>query len=196
MNMTIRHERLSDIDAREALLDEAFGEARFRKASERLREDRLPAEGLAFIAADGKRVVGTARLWNIACGNGVATLLLGPVAVAADRQGEGIGAALVRRAITCARRLGYGAVVLVGDAPFYGRFGFTAEKTGALWMPGPFERHRLLALELRPGALDGARGMIAATGRMERQFGNLPDLAALVAQDRRAVRARRPRQAA
>ncbi len=193
MNMTIRHERLSDVEAREALLDEAFGEARARKASERLREDRLPADGLAFVAVEGRRVTGTARLWNIACGNGAAALLLGPVAVAADRQGVGIGAALVRRAIACARKRGYGAVVLVGDAPYYGRFGFSAEKTGALWMPGPFERHRLLALELKPGALDGARGMIAATGRnalMEPQ----PDLAALVAQDRRA--ARRPRHAA
>ncbi len=67
---TIRQERLSDIDAREALLDEAFGETRIRKASERLREDRLPAQGLAFIAAAGRRVVGSARLWNIACGVG------------------------------------------------------------------------------------------------------------------------------
>lgn len=190
MNMTIRHERVSDIDAREALLDQAFGDARFRKASERLREDRLPAEGLAFIAAEGKRVVGTARLWNIGCGNGAQTLLLGPVAVAEDCRGKGIGGELVRRGVREARRLGYGAVVLVGDAPYYGRFGFTAEKTGALWMPGPFERHRLLAVELQPGALDGARGMIAATGRFEPK----PDLAALVAADRRA--ARRARHAA
>ena len=189
---TIRQERPNDVDARELLLDEAFGDARYRKASERLREGRLPADGLSLIAADGKRVVGTARLWNIACGNGAPALLLGPVAVAADERGQGIGGALVERAIAMARKLGYAAVALVGDAPYYGRFGFSAEKTGALWMPGPFERHRLLALELVPGALDGARGMIAATGRMERQ----PDLAALVAQDKRTLRARRPRQAA
>jgi len=189
---TIRHERTSDIDAREALLDEAFGEARYRKASERLREDRLPADGLAFIAADGRRVVGTARLWNVSCGNGAPALLLGPVAVAADCRGAGIGGALVRRAVREARRLGYAAIVLVGDAPYYSRFGFTAAKTGALWMPGPFERDRLLALELAPGALDGARGLIAATGRPQPS----PDLAALVAQDRRAQRARRPQRAA
>jgi predicted N-acetyltransferase YhbS len=188
--ITIRHERVSDVEAREALLDDAFGETRYRKASERLREGRLPAEGLALVAVDGKRVVGTARAWNIACGNGTAALLLGPVAVAADRRGLGVGAALVRRAIASARKLGYGAVVLVGDAPYYSRFGFSAAKTGALWMPGPFERHRLLAFELRPGALDGARGLIAATGREAPK----PDLAALVAQDRRATR--RPRHAA
>lgn len=190
MNMTIRHERVSDVDAREALLDQAFGDTRYRKSSERLREDRLPAAGLAFIAAEGKRVVGTARLWSICCGNGAQALLLGPVAVAEDCRGKGIGADLVRRGLREAKRLGYDAVVLVGDAPYYSRFGFAAERTGALWMPGPFERHRLLALELQPGALDGARGMIAATGRPEPK----PDLAALVAADRRV--SRRARHAA
>jgi len=193
--ISIRHERTSDIDAREALLDEAFGEARYRKSSERLREDRLPAEGLAFIAADGRRVVGTARLWNVACGNGSSALLLGPVAVATDCRGEGIGAALVRRALREARRLGYGSILLVGDPEYYNRFGFSSEKTGALWMPGPFERQRLLAAELTTGALDGARGLIAATGRPA----PTPELAALVAQevaqDQRATR-RQPRHAA
>lgn len=191
--ITLRQERPADIEAREALLDDAFGDTRSRKTSQRLREDRLPAEGLAFVAADGKRVAGTARLWNVACGSGQQALLLGPVAVAADCRNRGIGAALVRRAIAAARKLGHAAIVLVGDAPYYGRFGFTAEKTGALWMPGPFERHRLLALELVPGALDGARGMINATGRLEPK----PELATLVAQDRRSERARgrRPRAA-
>lgn len=162
---TIRQERPVDVDAREALLDQAFGDTRNRKSSERLREDRLPAEGLAFIAAEGRRVVGTARLWNVACGTGKPALLLGPVAVAADYRSRGIGAALVRRAVAEARKRGHAAIVLVGDAPYYGRFGFSAAKTGALWMPGPFERHRLLALELTPGALDGASGLIAASGR-------------------------------
>jgi predicted N-acetyltransferase YhbS len=161
--VTIRHEKLNDIDAREALLDEAFGDTRTRKSSERLREGRLPADGLSFIAAEGKRIVGTARLWHVAC-DGAEALLLGPVAIAADRRGAGIGAALVRRAVNEARRRGHGAVILVGDAPYYGRFGFTAAKTGALWMPGPFERDRLLAREFIKGALDGARGMLRPTG--------------------------------
>ncbi len=161
--VTIRHEKLNDIDAREALLDEAFGDTRYRKASERLRAGRLPADGLSFTAIEGKRVVGTARLWHVAC-EGTQALLLGPVAVAADRRGTGIGAALVRRAVSEAWRRGHGAIILVGDAPYYSRFGFTAAKTGALWMPGPFERHRLLACELIKGALDGAQGVLRATG--------------------------------
>ena len=88
------------------------------------------------------------------------------MAVAADCRGIGIGAALVRRAIAAARKLGHGAVILVGDAPYYSRFGFTAEKTATLRLPGPFERRRLLALELIPGALDGAGGLVSATGRL------------------------------
>jgi predicted N-acetyltransferase YhbS len=162
----IRHERPADIEAREALLDRAFGENRRRRTSERLREGRLPAEGLAFIAAEGKRVVGTARLWNIACDSGEAALLLGPVAVTEDCRNRGIGAALVRRALREARRRDHGAVVLVGDAPYYSRFGFSMEKARDLFMPGPFERHRLLVRELKVGALAGARGLLLATGRI------------------------------
>lgn len=203
----IRHERPTDIDAREALLDTAFGETRYRKSSERLREDRLPAEGLAFIASEGKRVIGTARLWNIACGNERPALLLGPVAVAEDCRSRGLGGAMVRRAIQAARGLGHGGILLVGDPEYYSRFGFSGEKTGALWMPGPFERHRLLGRELKAGALDGARGMIAPAGRhsasktrVDALIEPTPDLAALVAQatGRTAVplrRGQRPRAA-
>jgi predicted N-acetyltransferase YhbS len=181
---TIRHERFADVAAREAILDQAFGEERYRKSSERLREDRLAAEGLSFIATEDRGVIGTARLWNIAIGNGSAALLLGPVAVDREHQGRGIGAALVKRAVRDARKAGYAAILLVGDAPYYGRFGFSAMKTGALAMPGPFERDRLLALELHAGALDGANGVIAAAGRPQAQ----PDLALLVAKDGRAER--------
>jgi predicted N-acetyltransferase YhbS len=144
----LRQKRTADVEAREALLDQAFGGTRDRKTSQRLRDGRLPAEGLSLIAADGRRVIGTARLWNVARGTGQPALLLGPVAVAPDCRNR--GAALVRRVLRDARRLGHGAVVLVGDAPYYSRFGVAAEKAGGLKLPGPFERHRLLALELIP----------------------------------------------
>ena len=158
--ISIRKERPPDVPAREALLDEAFGDLRWRKSSQRLRDGRLPADGLAFVATDGKRVIGTARLWTIMCGTGHSALLLGPVAVAADCRNRGIGAGLINHALKAALRRGHRAVVLVGDAPYYGRFGFSNEKTGALRMSGPYERHRLLALELVPGALKGARGLL------------------------------------
>jgi predicted N-acetyltransferase YhbS len=175
--VTIRNERPADVIAREALLDTAYGPARFGKTSERLREGRRPAEQLSFVATERGRVIGTVRLWHVWAGAGRAALLLGPLAVHPDCRGRGIGSKLMRRAIMAARRLGHGAVLLVGDAPYYGRFGFAAEKTSALWMPGRYERKRLLALELEPGALAGARGLIGAAGEPAPE----PDLKGLVA---------------
>jgi predicted N-acetyltransferase YhbS len=174
--ITIRPETKRDILAREALLDEALGAARFTKAAERLREDRLPAEWLSFVACREGKLVGTVRLWNVSAGPGRPALLLGPLAVARHCRSAGIGTALMRRALAAASTEGYAAVLLVGDAPYYARFGFSAEKTGDLWLPGPYERDRLLACELRAGSLDGARGLISATGRLAPK----PDLAALV----------------
>jgi predicted N-acetyltransferase YhbS len=163
----IRHETPFDVARREALLDQAFGDARFAKTAERLREGRLPERGLSFAACAGGRLVGTVRLWNISAGPGRPALLLGPLAVASDVRGCGVGGALMRHALDEAQRRGHRAVLLVGDAPYYSRFGFTAEQTGALWLPGPYARERLLAHELVPAALAGARGLINPTGRIE-----------------------------
>jgi predicted N-acetyltransferase YhbS len=184
--VTIREEACRDIAAREALLDAAYGDSRFIKTSERLREGRLPADGLSLVALDHGRIVGTVRLWHVTAGPGRPALLLGPLAVDPAHRNRGIGSTLMRRAIARARLAGHRVILLVGDAPYYGRFGFAAEKTGELWMPGRFERDRLLALELKSEALTGARGMIAATG----QFAPVPDLALLVERDQRAQRVR------
>lgn len=164
---TIIAETAVDIPAREALLDRAMGPKRRKKSSEKLRRGRRPSEGLAFVARDtAGTVVGTVRLWDVAVGESEgAALLLGPLAVCPSQKSAGIGSALMRHAIAEARRLGHGAILLVGDAPYYGRFGFSAEKTGRLAMPGPYEQHRLLALELRDGALEGASGTLRAAGR-------------------------------
>jgi predicted N-acetyltransferase YhbS len=159
----IRAERASDVVAREALLDACFGENRRLRTCQRLRDARTHAEGLALTAVAQGRLVGTLRLWHVSAG-GVPALVLGPLAVDPACQKLGIGAALTNRALAAARARGHGAVVLLGDAPYYARFGFSALKTGALALPGPFERDRLLGLELTEGALDGAWGMIAPTG--------------------------------
>jgi predicted N-acetyltransferase YhbS len=163
--VTIRNEGHGDIDAREALLDRVWGPERYQKTAERLREDRSPANGLAFVAEQDESIVGTVRLWHVSAGPGRRALLLGPLAVDTAWRDHGIGSAMMKRAVATARRRGHRAVLLVGDAPYYERFGFSAEKTGGLWLPGPFERHRLLGCELAPGALDGARGLVGATGR-------------------------------
>ncbi len=106
-------------------------------------------------------------------GEGTA-LLLGPLAVEPSLKSGGVGSALMRHAIAEARRLGHRAILLVGDAPYYARFGFSAEKTGALAMPGPYEQHRFLALELAEGALDGASGVLKAAGRKQKKALRLP----------------------
>ncbi len=165
--VTIRNEAHCDIRLREELLDRVWGSARFQKTAERLREGRIPAEGLALVAEVDESLVGTVRLWPICAGPARPALLLGPLAVDEACRGCGIGTALMRRALRAARRRGHRAVLLVGDEPFYGRFGFSAEKTGALWLPGPFERQRLLGCELTPGALDAAHGLVSAIGRSE-----------------------------
>ena len=181
--IAIRQEKASDAAARDALLDATFGESRFDKASERLREGCLPADGLSLVAIEHTRLVGTVRLWHVVAGPGRPALLLGPLAVAADTRQRGIGSALMDHALCRARRRGHRALVLVGDPPFYGRFGFSANKTGALWLPGSYERHRLLAHELVPGALDGARGLISATGQPVPK----PELRQLLARFRRGA---------
>ncbi|MGQ3676173.1 GNAT family N-acetyltransferase [Xanthobacter sp. TB0139] len=158
-------EAVEDLAAREALLDLCMGEGRRAKASERLREGRLPAEGLAFAAhgPDG-RLAGTVRLWHVSAGAARPALLLGPLAVHPWFRAGGLGGALMRTAIEAARQLGHDAILLVGDEAYYQRFGFSAARTGALWMPGVYEQHRLLGLELKADALLGARGLISPTG--------------------------------
>lgn len=155
----------ADVPAREALLDRAFGPSRFLKSSARIREGRMPADGLALAAHADGRLVGTVRLWHVAAGGtGGDALLLGPLAVADDLRGAGVGGALMRLSIARAAEAGHRAIILVGDEPYYRRFGFSTLRTGGLAMPGPFERHRLLALELVPGSLMGAEGVIRPTG--------------------------------
>jgi len=159
----IRAERASDVAAREALLDACFGDNRHTRTCQRLRDGRAPAEGLALSAVRQGRVVGSVRLWHVSAG-GLPALMLGPLAVEASSRQLGVGAALMDHALAAAKARGHRAVILLGDAPYYARFGFSNRKTGELALPGAFERDRLLGLELGEGALDGAWGMIAPTG--------------------------------
>ncbi|MGE0564886.1 MAG: GNAT family N-acetyltransferase [Pseudolabrys sp.] len=162
--VTIRAERPVDESAREALLDVAYGDIRHTKPSARLRKGRLPAEGLALVAIERGKMLGTVRLWNVSAG-GRDALLLGPLAVHPEARNRGIGSALMQRALSEAAQRGHGAVILVGDESYYGRFGFSATKTGALRLTAACDPARLLAHELVPGAFDGAAGRFRATGR-------------------------------
>jgi predicted N-acetyltransferase YhbS len=175
--ITIREETFHDVDTREALLDACFGPARFQKTCERLREGRMPADGLSLVIDRDGEVIGTVRLWHVSAGPNCSALMLGPIAIDPSVQSLGLGGKLMREALKRAGQLGHKAVLLVGDAPYYERFGFSTQKTGSLWLPGPYERNRFLALELEEGYLDGARGLVSATGAFEQK----QDLGALVA---------------
>ena len=161
----IRAEKALDVVAREALLDACFGENRQARTCQRLRDGRAPAEGLALSAVRQGRLVGSVRLWHVSAG-GIPALVLGPLAVEASSRKLGAGAALMDHALAAAKARGHRAVILLGDAPYYARFGFSAAKTRELTLPGAFERDRLLGLEFVEGALNGAWGMIAPTGAL------------------------------
>jgi predicted N-acetyltransferase YhbS len=141
---------------------------RFTKPSARLRGGRAAARGLSFVAVEDGRVIGTVRLWDVAAGSACPVLLLGPLAVDPAHRCRGIGASLMRHAVRAAARHGHRAVLLVGEASYYSRFGFSAEKTGNLWLPGLAEKSRLLGRELTAGALDGVRGAIRTPAQKTR----------------------------
>ena len=153
----------AEAGAREALLDSVMGPARVLKPSERLRAGREPARGLALVARDGDKLVGSVRLWHVRAG-GKPALLLGPLAVDPAAQGEGVGAGLMRLAIARAGMFGHDGIILVGDPEYYERFGFSAALTSGLLMPAPVERRRFLGLELAPKALAGTGGVIVPAG--------------------------------
>ncbi len=159
----LRDERPRDEAAREALLDRSFGPGRFAKTCERLREGRLPADGLSFVALDGATLVGTLRFWHVECGRKVA-LMLGPLAVDPGYRSAGIGRALIEHGLNRAARIGHESVILVGDAPYYERFGFTPAPVAKLVLPGPVDVARFLGLELVPGSLAGASGRVVGAG--------------------------------
>jgi predicted N-acetyltransferase YhbS len=165
-SVIIALETPSDVSAREKLLDASLGSARFGKTSERLREGRLPASGLAFVAKDGSKLIGTIRLWHIMAG-GVPALLLGPLAIAKSHEGLGLGSRLMHHALAEAKRLGHKAVLLVGDAPYYTRFGFNRSLTENILLPGPVDLERFLGLELISNSLASAAGLVIATGEKQ-----------------------------
>lgn len=165
--LRITQEKPSDIAPRERLLDAAFGIERFEKTCERLREGRLPAKGLALVARDGAHLVATLRFWHVQCADGTDALMLGPLAVAESHRSCGIGARLMRRGLSLAGAIGHKAVLLVGDEPYYRRFGFSRALAGKLDLPGWYAPERFLALELQPGALAAASGMVRATGAVD-----------------------------
>lgn len=152
----IRPERPEDWWEVEALYDNAFGPGREALSSYRLRDGVEKVAGLCLIARDTDKILGGAiRYWPVQVG-AADCLLLGPVAVHPTRQGEGLGGLLIKRSLAIATRRGWGRVMLVGDAPYYARYGFTLLQD--VIMPPPTNPARVLGQALYPDAWDGVTG--------------------------------------
>ena len=157
---TIRREEAQDAAAADAIVAAAFGPGRFAKTAYRLREGVDCVASLSFVAEEAGRIVGTVRYWPVTIG-GEAALMLGPIAIVADRQGQGIALALMQTSLAEAKRLGHRAVILVGDEPYYGRAGFKRiEPRGRVMMPGPVDYARVLGLSLVDGAVEAMKGAV------------------------------------
>ncbi len=146
----------------ELLFDLAFAPGRTALSSYRLRDGVDPVRGLSLVARDEFDAVGGAiRYWPVRVGEaGTPALLLGPVAVHPTRQGEGLGALLISESLWRAVERGWTRVILVGDEPYYGRFGFSRAAALGLDYPPPTNPDRLLARALVPDAFDGVAGMV------------------------------------
>ena len=129
------------------LLDAGFGPARRNRTAYRLRDNVAALPALSFVACDEGTLVGSLQCWPLLLrslsGACAPLILLGPVVTAADRQGQGVATRLMRTALAAADASDAPPILLIGDAPFYGRFGFAP--AGAEWqLPGPVDRTRLL----------------------------------------------------
>ncbi|MBO9706852.1 MAG: N-acetyltransferase [Caulobacter sp.] len=145
----------------EVLVDRAFGPGRFAKSSERLREGNHKLDDCSFVALLDGRVIGSVRLWPVTVG-GKRVAFLGPLAVDADERRHGLGQALVEAACAAAAKAGWPAVLLVGDAPYFARMGFSAAPVAQAIMPGPTDQRRVLVRALAEGGDEGLAGPIRA----------------------------------
>lgn len=155
--ITLVPERPSDCDAIEKLHRRTFGPGRFTRTAFRIREQAPHDPRLSFTAHVGTMMVGSVRLTHIAIGETPA-LLLGPLTVEPPFRAVGIGARLMEASMEAARAAGHRLIILVGDAPYYNRFGFRHVPPGRIQMPGPVDPARLLVAELVPGAFEGVHG--------------------------------------
>ena len=161
LSLVIRPERPEDTPAIERLQARAFGPGRFARTAYRLREGAAARLDLGVTAWVGSFLVGSVRMGPVRAGT-TPFVMLGPLAVDPSFEGRGIGGTLTRAAIDAARQAGDGLVILVGDAPYYSRFGFDPVPPGRLTLPGPVDPARLLWLELIEGFRDGVAGPVEA----------------------------------
>jgi predicted N-acetyltransferase YhbS len=142
-------QRPQDIAAADALIDRAFGPGRFTKVSERVREFATFAPELSFCAWREGRIVGVVRQWRVRAGE-TPIAFLGPIAVETDERSGGVGGLLVEQACAAAKAAGEAAILLVGDEPYFVRFGFSAALAAEVSLPSPVDQRRVLAIAFTP----------------------------------------------
>jgi len=159
----IRQDAPEYAEAVDALYDDVFGPGRFAKTAERLREGNETIPEASLVAVDAEGVAGVVRVWPVTVGGRGRAAFLGPIAVSQRRRGNGVAFKLMERAIGVCREQGYAAVILVGDADYYERFGFKGSG-GRFQLPGPVDQNRVLIRDLSSRAPE-LEGMLAASPR-------------------------------
>ena len=157
----------------EEVLDRAFGPDRHARTAYRIRAGMEPLDALSFAALDeDEMLVGTIQCWPVALidreGRPVPLVMVGPVAVVPERQGEGFGIGLMAAMLEAEANLAKQGVpplaqVLIGDLDYYSRWGFSAAATGGWRCPGPWDKDRLLARGDALAAMP-AEGMLGPWG--------------------------------
>jgi predicted N-acetyltransferase YhbS len=161
----IRHEDAGDASILSQLAADAFGPGRFTRSAYRVREGVAPVAALSLCGHLDGRVAGGIRFTAIRIGDTEGGALLGPLIVDPRMTGRGVGKALVEEGLARARAEGFSLVLLVGDMPYYGRFGFNPVPPGRITLPGPVDPARLLYLELVSGAMADAAGAVKGYAR-------------------------------
>lgn len=163
-NVVSRPMTPADIPLVAALHDRVFGPGRFARTAYRVRE-AMPDDAVSpfcRLTASRDGLVAAVRMSEISIGGRAGALLLGPLVVAPEYENQGFGRALVRDAVEAARTAGIELVVLIGDAPYYGRLGFHPAPPGTVTFPGPVDPRRILVNELTDGALVRFQGCVSA----------------------------------
>ncbi len=155
----LRGETAADAAKVEALNEAVFGPGRFAKSAYRLREGVSPLPDLSFVAVEDGVLRGSVRFWPMKVGS-EETLLLGPLAVDPSQRGRGLGIALMQAGIEAARKGPWGAILLVGDEPYYAKVGFSRLPPGRIKFPGPVDINRILGLSLKSGGLLNLSGQV------------------------------------
>ena len=156
----VRPERGEDVQVLKELASRAFGPGRFTRTAHRVRESAAVVEGLSHTAWVGEDLAGLIRFAAIRIGERSGALLLGPLMVEPKWAGKGCGRALIEKGLELAKAQGHALVLLVGDLPYYERFGFRRVPPGQIQLPGPVDPARLLGVELIPDSLKKFEGLV------------------------------------